>query len=175
MEAHQIKPKTKTVEIRSGPGIDRDTMTEALCKAFGSGAQATPTADGGLSFQFEAPSTRPTTPSHISVCLNGLSIAEQDDTSHDILSLPLRIEGDGLVKKKKYDVALRRYKQAIRLVVGDDFEVPVPFMKGGGVRSEKYIEMGFHKLISLMGCCHEIGKCYMVMNNYKEVWKLRFV
>lgn len=96
-------------------------------------------------------------------------LAGGGDTSHDILSLPLRIEGDALVEKKKYNQALRRYNEALRIIVNDAFEVPLPFVGGGGIWSESYIRMGCFQAISLMGCCNEIGKCYLEMKKYKEV------
>lgn len=95
--------------------------------------------------------------------------ADGGDTSHDILSLPLRREGDGLFERKKYDHALRKYKEALRIIVNDDFEIPLPFVGGGGIQSESYIKMECFRAMSLMGCCNEIGKCYQEMKNYKEV------
>ncbi|KAH9947521.1 hypothetical protein B0H21DRAFT_708411 [Amylocystis lapponica] len=51
------------------------------------------------------------------------------------------------------------YRQAISVVVGGDFIVPLTPTQGGGVKSEVYLRLTIDERINLMICCNGMAKC----------------
>lgn len=74
-----------------------------------------------------------------------------------------------MVKEEKYMQAVYYIKQAIALVVGDGFEVPLYSKEGGGLRSSKYLGLSIRKQVMMMGHCYVMGKMYLVMGKDEEV------
>ncbi|KAI0317374.1 hypothetical protein OF83DRAFT_1163971 [Amylostereum chailletii] len=80
----------------------------------------------------------------------------------------LRSDAQLLSSQNKHPAALQKLKQAVTVVVGDGFEVPLYANEGGGVRSKKYMDMDPRAAFFLMGCCEDISACLQKMGNVEQ-------
>jgi len=62
-----------------------------------------------------------------------------------------------LESAKAYDQAIGKYKEAIKEVVGEEFEVPQG--RKGGMKNEVYRKMTVWEKVSVMACCNGIALC----------------
>ncbi|KAI0075654.1 hypothetical protein K474DRAFT_1599470 [Panus rudis PR-1116 ss-1] len=73
-------------------------------------------------------------------------------------------EASRLYQSSRYEPALLKYKEAIGSLLGNDFQIPLPYAEGGGVISKAYLDLTMQKRPILMACCEKIGEL---------LWKLK--
>lgn len=83
-------------------------------------------------------------------------------------ALPILTTAKALVSAGRLDRAVGKYKEALPIIIGDDFEVPLSGARGG-VYSTKYVNMQLWRRVSLMQLCNLIGEVYAKMDMYEEV------
>ena len=78
-------------------------------------------------------------------------------------------EGDNALKRKNFWKAEEKFQDALKLLVDKDMKVPLDSLDGGGVRSERYIEMDLSKRIVLQSCCRGMASALAGLGKDEEV------
>lgn len=86
--------------------------------------------------------------------------------------VPVQVAAKQFAQRGLLETAVTKYKEAIPILVGNGFEVPLPTVSGGGLYSEKYVEMPLFKRTALMQACNDIGQFFMKTGDDEEVGAL---
>ncbi|CAL1701225.1 unnamed protein product [Somion occarium] len=82
--------------------------------------------------------------------------------------VPVQVAAKQFAQRGLLETAVTKYKEAIPILVGNGFEVPLPTVSGGGLYSEKYVEMPLFKRTALMQACNDIGQFFMKTGDDEE-------
>ncbi|KAH9936009.1 hypothetical protein B0H21DRAFT_758865 [Amylocystis lapponica] len=77
-------------------------------------------------------------------------------------------QADKLLTRRSYKEAQSKYRQAITVVVGDTFVVPIPQTENGGVISGVYLRLTMDERVSLMTCCNGMAQCLDKVHKTQE-------
>ncbi len=80
--------------------------------------------------------------------------------------------GDNALQRRNYWGAEEKFQKALGLLANKDdnkAKIPLDPLDGGGVRSESYIKMDFHRRIVLQSCCRGMASALAGLGRDEEV------
>lgn len=75
-------------------------------------------------------------------------------------------DGNDLYKAGKFPEARAKYTKAAKMVLGEQFEFPVPPRK---VKNETYMQLVWQEMMDVVACFNNMAQCYIREGNIEQV------
>lgn len=75
-------------------------------------------------------------------------------------------DGNDLYKAGKFPEARAKYTKAAKMVLGEQFEFPVPPRK---VKNETYMQLVWQEMMDVVACFNNMAQCYIREGNLEQV------